>query len=201
MAGAYILELLEPVRPPVAVTLIRPAEFVVLPVGLRSGRKTFEEREAEIKQTIGRITEAVKAFPPLEATPGTSLRKVARASKFSSSGFGGASGIKVDLQVPITERTPDIAAGAAIMRRFLNSFDFGKVECFPECVTIEIGDPEQHRTEVLKAIHDDCRRNREIFGPTSRFVLTGLAQTVKTVAVDASNLALYIDYSLSVETN
>ncbi len=203
MSGNFILEISDSELPPVAAALTLPAEFAFLPVSLRSNRKTNEEREQEISQTIARLFGSARSFPPLEASAGSNFRRSRGNGKLIFSSGNGASGLSVHLRVPLTETTPDVHACAALMQRFLNAFDFGKVECHPGEVSLEISNPERHRTEVLKAIQAECRRCEDVFGTGSkaRLQITGLANHLKYVQTDGATLALYIDYSLSVETN
>lgn len=203
MAGNFILEIRDSELPPVAAFLALPAEFAFLPVSLRSNRKTNEEREQEINQTIARLFGSAKSFPPLEASAGSHFRRARNHGKQLFSSGTGSSGLSVHLKVPISETTPDLHACATLMQRFLNAFDFGKVECYPGEVSLEISNPEQHRTEVLKEIQAECRRCQEVFGTGSKIHLqiNGLANHVKYVQTDAATLALYIDHSLSIHTD
>lgn len=203
MAGNFILEISDFETPPVAAVLTLPAEFAFLQIGLRSSRKTNEEREQEIAQTMARLFGSAKTFPPLEASAGSNFKRWRNHGKQLFSGGTGASGLSVHLRVPISETTPDIRTCAALMQRFLNAFDFGKVECTPGEVSLEISNPERFRTDVLKVIQAECARCQDVFGTGSKIHLqiNGLANHVKYVQTDATTLALYIDHSLSIHTD
>jgi hypothetical protein len=65
-------------------------------------------------------------------------------------------------------------------------------------VQLAVENPEQYRTNVLGLIREEIKKTREALGPQAGFKVDGLESPVMVRQLDERNVALFLNYSLSV---
>jgi hypothetical protein len=188
----------EPVR--VAVTLRQRADYLAVPVILRSEKGDAGERLRALGAAKSAVLADVAKRGGWIAQEGPAMMAGRIGSKFLSSA---ANAIQAQAElivlVPVTD-TSDVYAASANAVSVLSQLPMPeKVELTFGNLTLAARDPQQHRTELLKRIAEDAARTRDSLAPGGVARFDGLEGPVLVRQANDHEVDLFIDYRLSVE--
>lgn len=187
------------VRPLIGLT--RKADFLTVAVSFTSDTRDASIRKQEIHAMLLAALDRAKTSDMELATGSPVLLPLTKDNYQSVSltwaGREDTSKADIIIKVPLTataaEASKRISAFVQALPRngrgaISNSYGY----------TLAIRNPNRYRTDIVKAIADDVRRNAEIFGPDYRGVIDGLDKPVAWTQVSSSELFLYLPYNYRV---
>ncbi len=179
-------------------SVVVPAEFVAVTVRISSTRRDDAEAFEETRQGLQLLR--AKAKGKYEVSTGTGV--VSSDEGYSSGSWKSSSSqSSTDIHLIVQVSTNawnafDVGAGAA---RFLETLaQTGKARFELLRVSLGVSDPEQHRARILKSISEEIKKTRQALAPKGGMRVAGLESPVQIMQVDDKNVALFLDYSLSV---
>ena len=185
----------------VAVSLVMPADFVSVPVRLTSEQKSTAAAYEETRQAVELVTRKAKESGQFRTSMGVVSLSQHRGGFGISSGSWSqpAASAEVYLLVPFSTNTGSIFEAGARAARFVESLNPpGKTKCELGRLQLAVENPEQYRTNVLGLIREEIKKTRETVAPQSGFRVDGLESPVMVRQLDERNVALFLNYSLSV---
>jgi hypothetical protein len=77
----------------------------------------------------------------------------------------------------------------------------GKASYNMSSIKLGVENPESYRTEIMNLINKDIMKIKETLKSKAKFALRGLESPVLVRQVDDTQVELFIDYQLSIETD
>jgi hypothetical protein len=185
----------------VAASLVMPADFVSVPIRVTSEQKNTAGAYEEGRQAIELITKKAKETGRFRTSMGVVSLSQHRGGYGISSGSWSqpAASAEIYLLVALSTNTGDIFDAGAGAARFVESLSLpGKVKCELGRLQLAIENPEQYRTNVLGLIREEIRKTRDMVLPQGSVKVDGLESPVMVRQVNDRNVALFLNYSLSV---
>ncbi len=183
---------------PRAVCLVIPAEYVSFTVRIVNEQKGGASSSEETQQAINLLRS--KARDKYEVTIGIDVLRPDQGynSSFWSSSSSRSS-TEIYLLAPVGTNAWSIFEMGAGASLFLNSLNpAGKIRFDLVRARLAVSNPEKHRRRLLQMISDEVRRTRESLAPNGGMRISGLESPVQVAQLDDKNVALFLEYSLSV---
>lgn len=178
------------------------ADFMVLSFDFVSGSLDRLERRQELETMFERVKSAVGEAPGFSLEGGDiSERYPIETTMFDdlfSSNYGSFSSISLVLKVDVKENELfDTARERG--EAFVEAIELaGRAQSrFDEEQYIGVRDIGRHRDSLLKAIDDDCKKLKRIFG-ADKVEVTGLESEIVSIPVGALTMELFIPYTISI---
>jgi hypothetical protein len=178
-----------------------PADFVSVPLRVTSEQKNTATAYEETRQTIELINRRAKEDGRLRTSMGVVSLSQHRGGYGISSGSWSqpAASAEIYLLVPFSTNTGSIFEAGARAARFVESLGLPpKTKCDLGRVQLAVENPEQYRTNVLGLIREEIKKTREALAPQAGFKVDGLESPVMVRQLDERNVALFLNFSLSV---
>jgi len=184
----------------VAVSFVMPADFVSMPVRIRSDQKNTVLAYEETRVAVETISKRARENGRLRISMG-----VASLSQHQG-GFGISSGswsepaasVQVFLLVPLSTNG-NIFTAALEGARFMEGIAMpDKIHCDIGRLQLAVENPEQYRAKMLGLIAEDMKKTREALSPQGKVNVQGLAGPVMVAQADERNVRLFINYSLGI---
>jgi len=186
-----------------AVSITRPGDYLLLPFTLTNDTRSEKGREDEIQGTIRKMLasagsrfELVYGETYVTRVDATNLKlplekdekrpDVSRISLFVRMAIAGAP----DRAAEMTRALRDFVAKAERVGR--TEIDVAKASA------LSLTRPERFRLELIKAIAQDTASIRSGFGTSCDISINGLSSRIEWQRVSASELMLYIPYTLEI---
>lgn len=185
----------------VVASLVMPADFVSVPVRVTSEQKNTAAAYDETRQTIELITRKAKEGGQFRTSMGVVSLSQHRGGFGISSGSWNqpAASAEIYLLVPFSTNAGNIFEAGARAARFVESLSPAvKTKCELGRLQLAVANPEQYRTNVLGLIQEEIKKTREAVAPRGGFKVDGLESPVMVRQLDERNVALFLNYSLSV---
>jgi hypothetical protein len=179
------------------------ADFVAIPINIQNDSKDPVKRSDEIEKALRLVTERLKQHPDLTVRPGVvSLSPTEQSGLKSYSGYdsyGGSSAqlyvlgtLKNDTNVfSVTKRIYQTIS--AIQQSDGTKITFGKT-------ALGLNDPEKYRNQLLGLIAKSITDTKKSLGIVGSVEVGGLENPVAVMQINESEVALFINYKLRIET-
>lgn len=187
-----------------AVSITRPGDYLLLPFTLINDTRSEQGRDDEIHATIRKmlanagqrfelvhgdsfVTRIDAAHPKVPLDKDGKRPDTSRVSLFVRVAIGDA-----------PERADELTRS---LREFVAKAEkVGRTEIDPSNETaLSLSRPERYRLDLIKAIADDTAKVREQLGQTCEVAIEGLSSRIEWQRVSASELMLYIPYTMKIE--
>jgi hypothetical protein len=187
------------VRPLVGIT--RKADFITVMLSFTSDTRDAETRKQEIHSMLLSALDRAKASGFELATGAPVLLSLTKENYQSVTlvwaGREDTSKADVMIKVPLSGTSAEASKKIDAFVRELPRKGRGMITNSLG-YSLAIRNPNQYRTEIVRAIADDARHNAEIFGPDYRASVEGLDKPVAWAQVNSTDLFLYLPYSYRV---
>lgn len=198
---AYVLAIRDP--KPVSVTLVKPADYVAIPVSIVSGQKDPVQRFDDIRAVKRLIEDTARQHKKITVKDGPlslSARPSSKMSFISSlSSYEQPSMASLTLLIPLDPQAPDVFAAAGEITRFVGGIKCGDSgQCNLGQVQLAVADPEQHRAALLQLIAQDIRKTRELMGGKGTLTVEGLQSPVIVRQLDENKVELFLNYFVTL---
>lgn len=190
---------------PVAVSVVRAADVVAIPLSIASDQRDPVQRFEDIRGAKRLILDkarenkrlTIKEGPlSLSARP---MSKLSLLSVASYSSYEQPSTASLTIMMSLDPQAPDVFAAAGEITRFMNSIKFAeKTQCSLGQVQLAVTDPEQHRAALLQLIAQDVRRTKDQMGIKGTFSIEGLQGPVIVRQMDEARVELFLNYSVTL---
>jgi hypothetical protein len=186
-----------------AISLVRPGDFLTQDILLSNDSRDAATRTRELHETIGRLVASSGGrFRILHngAYRTTLDRDNHRVALEEDEERPDASQVRLQVRADLGG-DPSRAAGViADMRRFVeNAARVGRTEIdFEGDSGLAMNRPERYRYELVSAIAEDARRLVDGLGLQCKVALDGLGSRIEWQRVSASELLLYIPYTMTI---
>ena len=197
----YVLALRD--AKPVSVALVRPADYVAIPVSVVSEQKEPSQRFDDIRAAKRLIQETAKQNKKITIKDGPLSLSARPSSKMgfisSYSSYEQPSTANLTIMIPLEPQAPDVFAAAGEITRFVGGIKFGdKTQCNLGQVQLAVSDPEQHRASLLQLIAQDIRKTKELMGSKGTLAVEGLQSPVIVRQMDETKVELFLNYSVTL---
>ncbi|NVK86719.1 MAG: hypothetical protein HWE13_01270 [Gammaproteobacteria bacterium] len=188
-----------------AITLVKPADFLVQRIALLNDSRDAVQREQELEQTVRNIIAASSRQKAIELGVGKDVIFPIDVNNLTLDIFEGkrkdTSIVYLFIKTPIekSQETPKII-------RRLNDFieDIklnGRTEIDRDGeIVLSIVNPEKYRTELLQLIAESLQQTQTIFGNNYKAEVNGLSQALQWERAGVSELRLYIEYDFTIRS-
>jgi hypothetical protein len=183
---------------PVAVFHERRADFVCIPIAIKSDQKYHRDRLAEIDEVRRYISQEAQKDSLLSVRSGA--KQVTNADKLGmlSSGQTVSS---ILLRVKLPDDSSNLFTGAERIQTFVEGLNLtGKTELNTGHASLEVGSPESYREMLLGLIQEDMNRTLAALGGNGTLSISGLETPVLISQIDERNVGLYIKYQMKLKT-
>lgn len=186
-----------------AVSITRPGDYLLLAITLTNDTRSDKGREDEIQATIRKML--AKAGTRFELVYGeTFLTRIdaasARPPLEKDEKRPDVSKVSLFVRTPIDGAPERAAELTRELRSFVNQAErVGRTEIDVDKETaLSLTRPERFRLELIKAIAQDTSSIRSELGATCDIAINGLSSRIEWQRVSASELMLYIPYTLEI---
>lgn len=188
-------------RPSVSASLRREADFVSMPLSIRSDHKDASERFEVIGQAKAAILMAAAGNKGISVHSGPvvlSARPTSKLSFLSSGGYGNYSQAQLHVLVPLAESAKDVFQCAIEMNEFIKGVQLpDKAEIEFGQIHLAVDNPEQHREVLLKLISEEVAKSKAALGANGQVIVSGLESPVFVRQADERHVELFLNYSTS----
>jgi hypothetical protein len=179
------------------------ADYVAIPINIQNDSKDPVKRSDEIEKALRLVTERLKQHPDLTMRPGVvSLSPTEQSGLKSYSGYdsyGGSSAqlyvlgaLKSDANVfSLTKRIYQTVS--AIQQSDGTKITFGKT-------ALGLNDPEKYRNQLLGLVAKAITETKKSLGIAGAVEVGGLENPVAVMQINESEVVLFINYTLRIET-
>jgi hypothetical protein len=196
----YIVFAIEQARS-VEVSLIKKPDYVSVPVKITSEQKDPELRFQEIGQARQTLLQEIEKDKRITVNKGPVYLSPVSKSLLKSSYYSDESSqANVYLLMPLNKG--DVFRTASeIAKRVKEIKAPGKASYNMSSIKLGVENPESYRTEIMNLINKDIMKIKETLKSKAKFALRGLESPVLVRQVDDTQVELFIDYQLSIETD
>lgn len=187
--------------PNLPVTLIKPADAVIIEFALSNSADKQETRNKELTDSIEALAKEVRKVPGLKLE-NREVRLTTGDRRKSIVGKGGAVTSFANIVV-----LADLSAEVRLYDRVKQVRDLiddtklrGDTKVIDGPVGLFIRRPNQYRQELLSKIFEDLEAVRKGVGPEFEVLVSGLAGGVKLRACSERELELWIDYGFEIRS-
>ncbi|MEQ1514634.1 MAG: hypothetical protein ABL934_18415 [Lysobacteraceae bacterium] len=186
-----------------AISLTKPGDFLTQDIILSNDSRDAETRKRELHDTIAKlIVAAGSRFRVLHngAYRATLDRNSDQVPLEEDDDRPDANLVRIQIRADLGGDSSRATAVIADMRRFAESaVKVGRTEIdFDGESGLAMSRPERYRYEIIAAIADDARRLVDSLGMQCKVELDGLNSRIEWQRVSASELLLYIPYTMTV---
>ena len=189
-------------RPAVSASLRRVADFVSMPVSIKSDYKDPSKRFEIIGRAKTAIVKAAAGEKGISVHSGPvalSARPTGKLAFISSGGYGHYSEAHLHVLVPLTERKRDVFDCAIEMNEFIKTVQLPhKAEIEFGEIHLAVDNPEQYREALLKLISEEITKAKAALGVSGQVNISGLESPVFVRQADDRHVDLFLNYSTSV---
>lgn len=187
--------------PNLPVTLIKPADAVIIEFALSNSADKQEVRNKELTDSIDALGKEVRKIPGLKLE-NREVRLTTGDRRKSIVGKGGAVTSFANVVV-----LADLSADVRLYDRVKQVRDLiddtklrGDTKVIDGPVGLFIRSPNQYRQELLTKIFEDLEVVRKGVGPEFEVLVSGLAGGVQVRACSERELELWLDYSFTIHS-
>ena len=187
--------------PNLPVTLIKPADAVIIEFALSNSADKQEVRNKELTDSIDALGKEVRKIPGLKLE-NREVRLTTGDRRKSIVGKGGAVTSFANVVV-----LADLSADVRLYDRVKQVRDLiddtklrGDTKVIDGPVGLFIRRPNQYRQELLTKIFEDLEVVRKGVGPEFEVLVSGLAGGVQVRACSERELELWLDYSFTIHS-
>lgn len=183
---------------PVTVYLQRVAEFVAVPITIKSDQKYHRDRLIEIEKTRRYFAQEVQKNSLLSIRSGAKqMTNIGKAGILSS----GQTASTILLRIKLSGDTATLFIGAERLQNFLEALNpIGKTEFEIGDASLEVENPESYREHLLGLIREDMNKTLTVLGGNGTLSISGLETPVLLSQIDEQSVGLYIKYLLTLNT-
>ena len=187
--------------PNLPVTLIKPAEAVVIEFALSNGADKQEARNKELTNSIEALGKAVKGVPGLKLEN----REVRLTTGDRRKSIVGKTGVVTSFAniVVLAELSGDVRLYDRVkqVRDLIDGAKLsGDTKVIDGPVGLFIRRPGQYRQELLTKIFEDLELVKKGLGPDFEVLVSGLERGVQLRACSERELELWIDYNFTIRS-
>ncbi len=189
-----------------AVTLVKPADFLVQRISLINDSRDKQMREDELYRTVKTILKASNKDGDIEIGVGKEIvypitLKNIRLD-FHSGKRADTSVVYLYVKTPISEKMSAEVLSARI-NKFIDAVDMsGRTELDRDGeLVLSIVNPEKYRNELLKLIAEDLKNTSSIFGDEFKAEIDGLSGALQWERASVSELRLYLEYGYTLSSD
>jgi hypothetical protein len=186
-----------------AVRLQVPADFVAMPVQVHNDSKDPAKRADEIEKALRSISDKLHQYPDMTLKQGVvslSAREQSALKSFSSYD----SSIGSSAQLYVLGALKQDSNVFAVTRRIIQAVssiplgDGSKVTLGN--TTLGLNEPEKYRGHILEAVSKSIAESKKSLGFSGSVEVDGLENPVSVMQLNEAEVALFINYSLSIQT-
>lgn len=189
-------------QPSVSAVLSREADFVVMPITIRSDHKDATKQFEAIASAKAAILKAAEGRKDLRIHSGPvalSARPTSKLASFSSGGYGNSSQAELHVLIPLAGTGKDVFRCAVTINEFIKGvvlpekteIDFGQIH-------LGVENPEQYRGALLKLIADEIGKSKKALGTASQALIGGLESPIFVRQADERNVELFLNYTVAL---
>lgn len=185
-----------------AVRVQVPADYVAIPINIQNDSKDPLKRSEEIEKALRAVTERIRQHTDIAVKQGIiSLSPTDQGGKSYSSydSYGGSSAqlyvlgaLNPKINVfTVTKRIFQVVSGVQMTSG--TKITFGKT-------ALGLNDPENHRSQLLGLIAKSITETKKSLGLAGAVEVSGLESPVAVMQMNESEVVLFINYRLKIET-
>lgn len=185
-----------------AVSLIKQADYLSMPLTVKSNQRDSAERFAEIRQAQNLIVAKAKENSELIVHRGPisiSLKPLSKMSLYSSYSHNRPTEAQFYILAKL-KKEEDVYACADRIRKFIDSITMpGKSYHSIGQIELAVDNPEQYRPELLEKISQNIAFLKKTLKTNGNALVRGLERPVLVHQMDDKNVELFIDYELTID--
>ncbi len=187
-------------KPTSAISILRQADYVVMPIMVKSKQKDPIDRFTEMKAAKFAVMKQAEIEKVIRVTPGKIRISPKPISKYRQYEYFRETEEELSIAIIIDNTAKDIYDYAIRLRQFIDKVEApGKSSYEAGTIELAVENPERYRSEVLKQIQKEIDATRGILGKKGKAILSGLESPVLIRQVENNNVEVSIDYTLSLE--
>ncbi len=188
-----------------AVTLIKPADYLVQKIKILNDSRELELRMSELRETVRTILKSANKNKSIEVGVGNEIIYPINLNnmqlEYSKGERPDTSTVFLYVKTPInkSEKVENLITKLA---SFINkSKIIGRSDIIKDGdIILSIINPGKYRKELLGLIAKDLNETINIFGSNYKAEITGLSQSLQWERASISELRLYLEYDYSLIT-
>ncbi|MDH5640137.1 MAG: hypothetical protein OEY28_02500 [Nitrospira sp.] len=186
-----------------AVRMQVPADFVAMPIQIHHDAKDPLKRADEIEKALRAITDKLQQQPDMAIKPGAVSLSPREQSTFKSfSSYDSSGGSSAQLYV-LGALKPDANVFAMTKRLYqaVNGIPLADgTKLTLGTTTLGLHDPERYRADILKLIAKSIKETKSSAGFSGPVEVDGLENPVSVMQLNETEVALFINYRLKIQT-
>lgn len=197
--GSYLVVAV-PAAPPVAEYVEVEADYVSLPLNVRSANDDAMARMKDVEATLASLRKEAEAFPDIVVTSGTVSITPAneKVTWGSSSGYKHRTESSLYMSAPLTQGTSVFSVSERIYALLARVKPVGEAKVSVGTTALSVREPERFRDDLLHRIRDSVAKAKKELGATGPVDVSGLAGPVLVSQKDDRTVRVFLDYELSV---
>jgi len=197
-SGSYLV-VAAPEAPRVAEYVEVEADFVSLPISIRSGNQDALERIKDVEATLASLHAEAEAFPDVVVTGGTvSITPASEKSNWSTPAYAPETDSRLYLSAPLTQETSVFSVAERIYALLARVKSVGDAKVRVGATALSVRAPERFREDLLHRIRDGVAKAKKELGAAGPVDVSGLAGPVRVSQKDDRTVRVYLDYELTV---
>ena len=181
---------------PVAIFFQKKADFVVVPIVIKSEQKHHQERLREINKARSYLTQEAKKYSYLSIVSGA--KQVTNIDKLGMLSSGQTSSSLL-IRAKLSSDVSDLFIGAELIQQFIDGLNFfGKIDFHIGDASLEVENAELYRETLLSLIQEHMVKTFHVMPTKSLFSIGGLESPIFINQLDECNVGLFIKYSLTL---
>jgi len=180
-----------------------PADFVAMPIHVQNDSKDAVKRADEIEKALRSIADTLHQYPDITLKQGVvslSAREQSALKSFSSYDSSTGSSAQLYLLGALKQDT-NVFAVTKRLYQAVSSIPLGEGTKFTlGNTTLGLNEPEKYRAQILESISKSIAESKKSLGLSGSVDVEGLENPVSVMQLNEAELALFINYRLSIQT-
>lgn len=180
-----------------------PADFVAMPINVQNDSKDAVKRADEIEKALRSIADKLHQSPDITLKQGVvslSPREQSVLKSFSSYDSSSGSSAQLYLLGALKQDT-NVFAVTKRLYQVVSSIPLGEGTKFTlGNTTLGMNEPEKYRAQILESISKSIAESKKSLGLSGSVEVDGLENSVSVMQLNEAEVALFINYRLSIQT-
>jgi hypothetical protein len=180
-----------------------PADFVAMPIHVQNDSKEAVKRADEIEKALRSISDKLHQYPDITLKQGAvslSAREQSALKSFSSYDSSTGSSAQLYLLGALKQDTTVFTVTKRLYQA-VSSIPLGEgTKLTLGNTTLGLNDPEKYRSQILESISKSIAESKKSLALSGSVEVDGLENPVSVMQLNEAEVALFINYRLSIQT-
>lgn len=178
------------------------ADYVALPVTLSNNKKDAKVRIEALSDAMKRIEDASEKTPELKIDYGMVSLSGSEGKRFKAPSWQRESKIEFNLLLPLDSKGNDIYQRTQQLGQFIEKLELPSIiKSRPGKALLVVDNPEKYRRQLLGMISKEVEEYKTSLKSKGKVIIGGLEKPVIIRQIDAQQVELFLDFSMTVELN